>query len=33
VNNRVHQKLFIIDDHSAITGGMNVGDDYARARS
>jgi len=29
VNNRNHQKLFIIDDTCAITGGMNVGDDYA----
>ncbi len=29
VNNRNHQKLFIVDDTGAITGGMNVGDDYA----
>lgn len=29
VNNRNHQKLFIVDDTYAITGGMNIGDDYA----
>jgi cardiolipin synthase len=30
VNNRNHQKLFIVDDLYAITGGMNIGDDYAK---
>ena len=30
VNNRNHQKLFIVDDTYAITGGMNIGDDYAK---
>jgi cardiolipin synthase len=30
VNNRNHQKLFIVDDLYAITGGMNIGDDYSK---
>ena len=30
INNRNHQKVFIVDDAYGITGGMNIGDDYAK---
>ncbi len=29
INNRWHEKLLVVDGHTAITGGMNIADEYA----